>query len=338
MNDKIPAATETPCKSQRFAGGRGHDRGVHPAAVGMLLPLLILTGCFSPVSQAERHLQRAVSMLEKSSDPNALAVAGLSHVIRRSSDLGDGYTVAFHLLGRAVALSPNRPDLLWLQIQLCGQVAGCRPEALEERLQVLDPGNGAGWLGALARAYTANDEAALDAAVAAIGHTDRVDLYWTSLAGNLSQALAASHEVSLSIAVVTVIGELSAIAIPAYQPAARACRGERLKRPHALEDCRAFAAAFQHGDTFITALVGSSIAKQVWPVDSTESVAASEARRVGYYRLESCGPDLQSATDASRFVRALLEHRSEQAVCREELLIHHKSVDPAPDWVQRVPQ
>lgn len=198
--------------------------------------------------------------------------------------------------------------------------------------------HGAGWLGALARAYAANDEAALDAAVVAIGHTDGVDLYWTSLAGNLSQALAASQEVSLSAAVITVTGELAAIAIPAYQAATQACKGERLKRPHALQDCRAFAAAFQHGDTSITAMVGSSIAKHVWPVDSTESIAAGEARRVGYYRMEKCGPDLQSATDVSRFVRALIEHRSEQAVCREELSIHHISADPAPDWVQRVSQ
>ncbi len=81
------------------------------------------------------------------------------------------------LIGRAIAAAPERPDLVWLQAQVCQEVTRCDPEPIERHLRELDPSNGAGWMGALARANSSRNDEAMDAALAAIGHSDRVDIY-----------------------------------------------------------------------------------------------------------------------------------------------------------------
>ncbi len=52
------------------------------------------------------------------------------------------------LIGRAIAAAPERPDLAWLQAQVCQEVTRCDPEPIERHLRGLDPSNGAGWMGA----------------------------------------------------------------------------------------------------------------------------------------------------------------------------------------------
>ena len=47
---------------------------------------------------------------------------------------------------------------------------------------------------------------------------------------------------------------------------------------------RGVAKALQNGDTYLTAMIGVSIAKRVWPEDSPEWKAAAEQRRVYDYR------------------------------------------------------
>jgi len=81
------------------------------------------------------------------------------------------FSVSSLILGCATA--PERADLVWLQAQVCEKLARCDPEPVERRLRALDPTNGAGWMGALARAYVAKDEETTDAAIAAIGRSDR---------------------------------------------------------------------------------------------------------------------------------------------------------------------
>jgi hypothetical protein len=276
--------------------------------------------------RVDQRLQRAVVALEKRNDPDALAAAAL---------IGN-HGVSVDLLGHALALAPDRPDLLWLQIQLCAQAGDCHSEPVEQRLQVLDPTNAAGWLRALTRAYAAKDAAAVDTALAAMAHTEHLDIYWTRLIGSLSTALTSSGQVSLSEAVVAVLGKTSAIAVPAYQAASKSCQGERLERPQGLDDCRAVAVALQRGDTIITTMMGSSMAQRLWPAASPESLAAAAARRVQSYRSEVLSklmePDLLTEPGARRFVQELLESRREQDMILAELRFHHIAPDPAPDW------
>src|SRR5579859_2447202 len=121
-------------------------------------------------------------------------------------------------------------------------------------------------------------------ALAAIGNSDRVDIYWTTLIARLSRVTERTKTMSLSEAEVLVIGFLAAQAIPAYAAASNACKGERLQRAEVVEVCRGVAKAFERGDTYITEMIGIAIAKRVWSEDSPEWKAAAEARRVYEYR------------------------------------------------------
>jgi hypothetical protein len=89
---------------------------------------------------------------------------------------------------------------------------------------------------------------------------------------------------SLREAEVVIIGLLAADALPTYHVASKACMGERPQRLEVTEICRGVAKAFEQGDTYITEMIGIQIAKRVWPEQSVEWRAASDARRLFEYR------------------------------------------------------
>src|SRR6267378_1385580 len=153
-------------------------------ALLVVLPPL-LSGCAtSPearVAQAQRHAQQAGTVLAKRTDADSLAAAGLL-------SLGTVRDQSMPLLTRATQAAPERPELVWLQAQACQRLPSCDPEPMERRLRALDPSNGAGWMGALARANTSRDLVAIDAALAALSQSERVDIYHTTLIARLSRA------------------------------------------------------------------------------------------------------------------------------------------------------
>jgi hypothetical protein len=268
-------------------------------------------------------LRRTATALARQTDADSLAAAGL-------------FSLSFHredslaLLARATAAVPERPDLVWLQAQVCSEVTGCDPEPLERHLRELDPSNGASWMGALVRANSAKNDEARDAALAAIGHSDRVDIYWTTLVARLSRATAQTKTISLGEAEVWVIGVLAAQAIPAYGAASNACKGERLGRAEIIEVCRGVASAFERGDTYITEMIGGAIAKRVWPEDSPEWKKAAEARHVYEYR-SKLALDLWDTSHAEEYRALCVENRREQDVFLAQLIAAGKDPNPPPE-------
>jgi hypothetical protein len=278
----------------------------------------------------QRHIEAAEAVLKQRSAADSLAAAGLLRSSSRHSD------EALSLLTRATALAPERADLLWLEIQMCRDVAACDSEVESARLRTLDPSNGAAWFTALTRANSANDETAKVAVLSALAHTQRVDIYWDTLIVHLTRAVAATQKVSLTEALLDVIGVLAAQAIPAYSATSNLCKGDRLNNAKIVEDCRSVALAFQRGDTYITEMMGVAIAKRVWPIDSPEWKAAVEARRVSAYRLEMSSQSellLGSARSSARYLELCEQNRREQDVWRAELIEEGKSLDPPADWV-----
>jgi len=168
-------------------------------------------------------------------------------------------------------------------IVLIASTGACDPAPIERRLRELDPTNGTGWWAAMARAGATHDSEGTDAALA-ISHSERVDIYWTTLIAHLSRAVANTKKMSLEESEVAVIGNLASQAIPPYQYISTSCKGERLQQPGVTEICRGVAKALQNGDTYITEMTGVAIAKRVWPEDSAEWKAAAEERRVYEYR------------------------------------------------------
>jgi hypothetical protein len=303
----------------------------------VLLAVTLLQGCAAMHAahdaRKQRELQSAVSALERRTDADSLAAAGLM------SSFQAGPGVALALLARATTAAAERADLAWLDIQLCRHAPGCDPDSRELRLRTLDPANGAAWLSALARAGASNDEAAATAALADLARTQRVDTYWTSLVVHLTDALAAIGDVPLKDALVDVIGVLAAQSLPAYRSTSELCLGPRLANVERLEDCRRVASALQLGDTYITTMIGAVIAKRVWPVDSAQWRAADESRRVYEYRSELWTQSETALLRDPKRVRAFLtlcaQNRREQDVYSAVLVDDGKSPDPPPDWKPR---
>jgi hypothetical protein len=297
------------------------SRFEHTLAIGLSLVLMSCTT--SPAAKESKddlQLKRTAASLIKRTDADSLAAAGLlSLSINRYNSLA--------LIARATAAEPERADLAWLQAQVCGGVASCDPEPIERRLRELDPSNGAGWLGALGRANSSKDDEARDAALVAIGHSDHVDIYWTTLIARLSRAT--EQTMSLPEAEVLVIGLLAAQDVPAYRAAPNACKGERLQRAEVVEVCRGVAKAFERGDTYITEMIGVAIAKRVWSEDSPEWIAATEARRVYEYRSRFWAAlDVRDTSHANEYLTLCAQNRREQDVLVAQLIAVGKNPNP----------
>jgi hypothetical protein len=241
--------------------------------------LLTCAACASSdarIAKTQKRTNQTIAVLAQMTDADSLAAAGLM--------TGKGSAESLSLLARAAAASPDRADLVWLQVARCAQLPSRDPVPLEQRLRELDPTNGVSWWSALARTGAAHDSEGLNAALVAISHSERLDIYWTTLIAHLSRAVAQTKKMSLEESEVTVIGYLAALPIPPYQFVSTSCKGDRLQEPGVTEICRGVAAALQKGDTYITEMIGVAIAKRVWPADSPEWKAAAEDRRVYEYR------------------------------------------------------
>jgi hypothetical protein len=309
---------------------------MRPCVVMCLLTLL-LQGCTAARSQ--HHFKQAVAVLEQRTDADSLAAAAVLSMFTQPRPLH--WDRALALLVRAVAAAPERADLVWLNIQVCREVSACDPVPEVDRLRVLDPSNGAGWLNAVTRADAADDEAAKLAVLSELARSERFDIYWTTLIVHLTRAVAATHQISLPEAMVNVIGGLGAEEIPAYRATVSLCKGERLNNDEVLQDCRRVALALEHGDTYITEMIGLAIAHRAWTADSPEWKAAAEATRVARYRMQTVGQlELKSAAGArwtEQYLSLCEQNPREQDVALALIVKAGKSPDPPPgglpaDW------
>jgi len=292
-------------------------RGLLRKAIAIGLGL-ILVGCAasrpakSTHHEVERDMERAVDVLAKRSDADSLAAAGLLSLTSLRHDPLD-------LLARATAAAPDRPDLLWLQIRACLETPECDSEPIQRRLRALDPANGTGWLVDLMRANAAKDYGSSDAILAAVGRSDRVDIYWTTLIAHLTRATSRTHKLSLDEARNSIIGALAASIIPAFAAASDSCKGARLERADVIETCRGVARALERGDTYITEMIGVTIAKRVWPEGSQEWRAADDARRLFEYRSKLSASAPADAAHTEEFLTLCEHNRREQDVFRAQL-------------------
>lgn len=282
---------------------------------------------FRVTESRETRMYRATDMLAARSDANSLAAAALlnAHAHKES---------ALRLMVQATFAAPGRADLLWLHVQLCETVRSCDPEPLERQLQSVDSTNGAAWFGALARAATRGDDAGRTAALADIARAGRVDIYWNTLIAELSPVVAGTGELSPHDALVAVIGSLAAVAIPGYKFTSQACSRERMASQDVLELCRGVADAFLNGDTVITAMIGTSIAKRAWPEISPKWLEADNARRTRDH-LASLGGDLEKwvRAHAGEYLDLVREHRREQDV--HEAVLVALGENPKPPTLDR---
>jgi hypothetical protein len=277
-------------------------------------------------ADAATKIEQTVVALKLKSDADSLAAAGLLSLEKHPAK-------TLPLIARAIEASPARADLVWLQVGVCQKVPTCDPEPMERHLRELEPSNGAGWFGDLARAHASNDDEATDAALKAIGHSERVEIYWTTLTAHLSRAAARTGKIWLEDASTTIVGYLAAEAIPVYSAASLGCKGDRLLRGEIVESCRRVATSFQRGDNYLTESIGISIAKRVWPEDSLQWKAAAEARRVIDYRLKFIMQLNQKGEKPIEEYIALCEkYPREQDVFIAQMIAAGENPNPPANW------
>ena len=273
--------------------------------------------------RADEHTRRA---LIAAGDADSLAAAAL---LTAKSDTSERLALA----SRAAAAAPQRPDLAWLQLQECVRAPGCDVEPVEMHLRRLDPVNGAAWSGSLARSV--DDPVKRESALAAIAASERFDIYWNPLIVHTANALMKSGRMPAPNALASAIGSGAAQWIPAFQPLTAGCKGGALGRPEALAQCRRLSAVLRRGDTYITEMLGLSIAKRLWAVGSPEYQEVIAASRVARYRMDATAKanlDFEGAKGAKRYLELLATHRTEQEVALAEITAAGLAPDPGPDW------
>jgi hypothetical protein len=299
-------------------------------ALRCLLPvaLALLAACASTPKTAtgktQLHIKEAIGVLAKAADADSLATAALLNLESHPERAGP-------LIERAVAKAPNRVDLVWLDIEICQITVHCDPAPRENRLQSLDPTNGFGWMGALARATAAKDDAARLVALAAIGRSQRFDIYWTSLNARLALAAIRTKKLSFVEAQQSVVGGLVSRILPAYGVLSAACKADRLSDAAVLAPCRGVANSLAHGDTYLTEMIGVQIAHNAWPENSPEWQAAEQARKAYEYsssRWAKVTGGLAEASMAERYLLLCAQYPREQDVWRAQLIDAGERPDP----------
>ena len=238
------------------------------------------------------------------------------------------------LVLRAAAAAPARLDLAWLALQSCVEVESCDVAPLEAHLRAADPGNGAAWMGTLARASTGTPQ--LTAGLAGIFGSDRFDIYWNQFIVHAADALKRTKTMEDREALILAIGLGAAQAVPALQPLGRACKDVAVVRPEDLSSCRKLSGALRHSDTFLIESFGLSIARRVWPASSDEYRQAAAETRVLHYRLRELGelsPDLTSDEGAKRHLELLATHRTEQEALVADFVARGINPSPPAAWI-----
>jgi hypothetical protein len=279
----------------------------------------------------EKAMTEAAAVLAERTDADSLAAAALL------IGLTDG-TRAEQLAGRASAAAPKRTDLLWLHARLCQDVPGCDPKPIDARLHALDPENGAVFLPALkdvAGGAGGADAKQADRLIAALAASKRIDFYWNPLISHVAAPVIATKAMAPGIAVVTVIGAASSVVIPPVAGASLPCR-DWIPREERRTECKAIARAFLAGDTSVAEAAGQSMTQALWPPDSPEVLAATEARRTMLYQVSTNGTEaarrLTNEASVQRYLDKLARYRREREVIVAELVEAGHSPTPPAGW------
>src|SRR6202000_2457590 len=94
---------------------------------------------------------------------------------------------------RAAQLAPDRRDLAWLAVRMCGRANDCDPSAPEEHLLKIDSSTCIVWLRALTHAQATDDASAIDSALSKIANSEHANVYFDSLVAGTTKELAVAQ-------------------------------------------------------------------------------------------------------------------------------------------------
>jgi hypothetical protein len=301
-----------------------------------LCAAIFLNAACATQTSYQRQINHTREQLLQAGDPDSLEAAALLTGFGK-----DEPAERLEVFARADAAAPDRPDLIWLHLVACGAVPSCATGPLESRLQALDPGNGAAWAMSMKEAVRANDPTQLRAVTITMASAQRFDIYWNAIVLHSSRALIKTGTMDSVHAVVLAYGLGAALAIPSYQTISQGCKGALLGSAEQLTACRHLSEMLRNGDTYITEMIGTVVAKRSWPDTSPEFQDAVAARRLARYQMDMGIKASDKLGINSKWaelnLRLLEETRTEQQV--ELGLIKAAGLSPTPpaDWVDSKP-
>jgi hypothetical protein len=302
---------------------------------------LLLAGCAAtrPLPPRNQQVARAREALVQRADADSLAAAAMMvHSPTDPSWTTVDPTAALTLVGRAVKLAPQRPDLALLYLQLCMQNAACDPRPLEARLLALDPANGVSWLAALSRAAAASQDAERDRVLVELAKVSRIDFYQNTLHWRLATAAFKTDLVDPYLAFIAVDAGLTRAHVLDFGQVSHACRTDGLQRKEIMSSCRKIAKALQHSDSIFAEYIGDSLTGFLYDQASPEAKSAAQSHRLLDYRISIMQPEYKkadfSAAKTYRDVRRMAKYPREQDSLLAQVHETGKNPDPPPDWTR----
>ena len=305
----------------------------------LILLLASLAGCADEARKArEADEQREIAVAELTARGTAQSLAAASLLgrfkhARRSQELID----------RAVAIAPDQPALAYLQWRECAAVPTCaKEEEIRTRLQAVAPDNGLVWLPELNAAWERADAPAVTGAVAKIGASRHISIYWNSLIVMLVDAFGEKSAStgrpvfaqSPTDRMVDAIGILAAVSTPPLQAIAKSCHADQFDQPGRREACEAMMARLADSDNFLLQRLAVSIQQKWWPEGSLErGQLRARRRQLDYVMLASSRIRvLHVDRDSAQRLEAMRKSNDELDVMRAMLAFHHEPLEPPANW------
>ncbi len=274
--------------------------------------------------------------------PDALATASLlAHLVQSDDSEQSESADPSALIQKAVALAPNRPELIWLQLRDCEQRRCPDQTAIAGRLQALDRDNGLAWLSDL-RPLPNLEAAGITRTLTRIAAGEHPRVYWNKLAVMMFGALT-HHDRSRPATAITrdaddrlthVTSILAAVTIPALQSLAHACRLDQFDLPGRRSACEAVMTRLQSSDAALVQDLSVTLQESWWPEDSSEYAALRTLYLQQRYLTVESNRERQGRADrdAELRVAAMRRLEREDEVERTLLSDFHEPLERPSSW------
>jgi len=300
-----------------------------------LLSILLLAACSS--SPPKQGSKPSASVAD-SNDADQLAANALAMWGTNASANG---SQALSQIQKAAQIAPQRPEILWLHLRLCTEVAGCEPEPIEGRLRKLDPDNGTTWIGALSRAQTRRDARAEAQILDMMSKAADFNVYWTTLIAKVSPyvsrmpvATSATQAVPapLTNAMNLTVGWLSALATPSFRAVTAACSEQKVREPETRVRCQQVSQALGRSDTTLAEGIGLGIEQRLAVPNSAGAMQVVDKIQTLRHQNQAAGAVVAAQVEKEKFAEQMLklngQLKKEQDVSRAILRWAGQSLTP----------
>jgi len=289
-----------------------------------LLVVLLLSACAG--SPPQPGAPNAPTVPEGSLDADQLAASALALWGTNATNNGSR---ALSQIQKAAQAAPQRPEILWLHLRLCTEMASCEPQPIEAQLRKLDPGSGTVWLGPLGRAQERRDARAEAQILDMLSKAEHFNVYWTTLIAKLGPILSKTPVATsvaqpvptpLTNAMNSTTNWLSSLTTPAFRSVTLSCEERRVREPATRALCQQVAQTLQRSDTTLAEGLGLGIEQRLAvPSSATAMQVILKIQTLGHQN-QAAGAIVAAQVEKEKFseqmIKLMQQLKKEQDVSR----------------------